>query len=179
MERAIMTDRLNVRVTGGASIEARLHQVSERLKNRKALMQQIGMQLESSTEDNFKGGHDPYGVPWPKSLRAKMTGGKTLMDTRRLAGSIGSVASNTSVEVGTNVVYAARHNQGSRGEEKVARHRRVLTTVFGIKLTEPKTVDVKAFTRKAKTPKRQFLGVGKHDEGDILALIENYLDVGD
>lgn len=104
-----------------------------------------------------------------------MTGGKTLMDTRRLAGSIGSVASSKSVEVGTNVIYAARHNQGMSGEEKVARHHRIMSSVFGVKLAQPKTVDVKAFTRKANTPKRQFLGVGTHDEADILAMVEAYL----
>lgn len=58
-----MTDRLNVRVAGGASIEARLQKLSGRLDDMTPLMRDIGMQLESSTEDNFKGGHDPYGVP--------------------------------------------------------------------------------------------------------------------
>jgi phage gpG-like protein len=105
------------------------------------------------------------------------TGGKTLQDSRRLAMSITSAATSDSVEAGTNVIYAARHNQGFNGTEQIPAHRRTLTQVFGVRLAQPRTVQVAAFSRKGNTPKREFLGLGPHDMDDIKDLAEAWLDV--
>jgi phage virion morphogenesis protein len=171
-----MADSFRLRAEGQDAIEHRLAYILSRLGNLEPLMQDIGAQLESSTADNFKGEHSPAGVPWKKSVRAIRDGGKTLQNSRRLALSIVSRTSDASVEVGTNVIYARRHNQGFSGTEQIAAHRRVMTQVFGIKLKEPKTVNVKAFSRKGNTPQRQFLGLGPHDAADIEALAATYLD---
>jgi len=61
----------------------------------------------------------------------------------------------------------------------VSAHRRVLTQVFGIKLAEPKTVKVKEHSRKANTPKREFLGMSAHARDEILAIADDYLGDGE
>ena len=172
-----MADTFRVHVEGDKEVELMLARLSRRVGNLQPLMREIGAQLEGSVADNFKGGHDPYGVPWLKSRRAKETGGKTLIDSAILRGSISSITTPHSVEVGTNVVYARRHNQGGSGVDQISAHRRVMTTVFGIKLAAPKTVNVKAHSRKSNTPKRQFLGLAPHDLDDIAALVATHLGV--
>ena len=169
-----MADSIGVRVDGDDEIEAALARLARRASDLTPLFRKIGAQLESSTADNFSGGHEPSGKPWLKSRRAIETGGKTLMDHRHLMQSIGYVADEQSVEVGTNKVYAARHNQGHSGNESVQAHRRVMSQVFGVKLAKPISVNVKAFTRKANTPKRQFLGIGPHDREDIVRFAEEF-----
>lgn len=171
-----MADAFRLRAEGLDAIERRLAYILSRLGNLKPLMEDIGTQLETSTDDNFDAERSPAGVPWKKSARAIAQGGKTLTDTRRLRLSITSLATAASVEVGSNVVYARRHNQGFDGTDQIPAHRRVLTQVFGVKLAAPKTVSVKAFSRKGNTPQRQFLGLGPHDAGDIEALAAAYLD---
>lgn len=180
-------DSFRLHTEGQDAVERTLARLYARLGDLTSLMQDIGTLLESSTADNFKGEHSPAGVPWKKSQRAMADGGKTLQLSRRLALSITSSATATSVEVGTNVIYAARHNQGFNGTEQVPAtrmkaHRRTLTQVFGVKLAEPRVVEVasyvrKAHSRKGNTPKRQFLGLGPHDMEDIGDLATAYLEV--
>lgn len=79
---------------------------------------QIGQILVTSTVDRFERGVGPDGVPWRPSARASREGGVTLVDTARLRGSIAHRASADGVEVGTNVVYAAIHQFGSRAGGK-------------------------------------------------------------
>lgn len=172
-----MADAFRLRADGQDAIERRLAFIMARVGNLKPLMQDIGTQLETSTDDNFDAERSPAGVPWDKSGRALVDGGKTLTNTRRLRLSMTSRATETSVETGTNVVYARRHNRGYTGTEAIPAHRRILTSVFGVKLAKPKTVNVKAFSRKVNTPKREFLGLGPHDVGDIEDLAAAYLDM--
>lgn len=170
-------DSFRLRTEGQDDLERTLARLKARMGDLTPLMQDIGAQLEGSTADNFKGEHSPAGVPWKKSQRALAEGGKTLQRSRRLALSITSRATVSSVEVGTNVIYAARHNQGFSGTEQIPAHRRTLTSVFGVKLAEPRTVSVKAFSRKGNTPQRQFLGLGPHDMDDIGDLAAAWLEV--
>lgn len=183
-----MADSISLRVEGQSELETFLARLLGKLGDLTPLMQDIGAQLETSTADNFDAESSPAGVPWPKSNRVKRTAvgkagplptvtGKTLQLTRRLRLSITSIASASSIEVGSNVVYARRHNQGWSGTEQIASHKRVMHEVFGVKLDNPITVTVKAHSRKANTPRRQFLGLGPHDVGDIEALATTYLDV--
>lgn len=182
-------DSFRLHTEGQETVERTLARVYARLGDLTPLMQDIGTQLESSTADNFKGEHSPAGVPWKKSQRAMADGGKTLQrpGSSRLALSITSRATASSVEVGTNVIYARRHNQGFNGTEQVPAtrmkaHRRTLTQVFGVKLAEPREVEVasyvrKAHSRKGNTPQRQFLGLGPHDMEDIADLAAAHLEV--
>lgn len=67
-----------------------------------------------------------------------------------------SPSGSVSATVGTNVVYAARHEFGFRGEETVRAHLRKIKTAFGKPIT-PTTIAVASHTRIANTPERSFL----------------------
>ncbi|GCL64361.1 phage virion morphogenesis protein [Pseudaquabacterium pictum] len=76
------------------------------------LMQNIGRVLRTGAQLRFRSTTGPDGKAWEKSFRAKTEGGQTLSLTRRLRNSITTEATNTSVAVGTNVLYAAVHQFG-------------------------------------------------------------------
>jgi phage gpG-like protein len=177
-----MSDAFTLRVDGQDAIERDLAGLHARLGDLTPLMDTIGMILEIDAQDNFTGEHSPDGVPWIKSARVvvgkagpQRPTGKTLQDTRRLFLSLTHRSTATTAEVGTNVVYARRHNQGWSGVEQVAAHKRVMKAAFGVKLEEPITVKVKAHSRKANTPRRQFLGLSLHAREDIADAVETYV----
>lgn len=79
------------------------------------LLAAIGNELVTSVSHRFETGTAPDGSRWPESLRARLTGGQTLIKSGRLRDSIaetGPQLTARSVEVGTNVVYAAIHQFG-------------------------------------------------------------------
>lgn len=167
-----------IHVEGEAEVEARLALVAARIGDLTPLMDTIGGVIESDAHDNFQGEHSPEGVKWQPSRRVLEHGGKTLQLSRRLAQSITHRAGPTSVEVGTNVVYASRHQQGFHGAEKVASHKRTMRYVFGHRLAEPIEVVVGAFTRTANTPARPFLGMSADARTEILEVAGEYLTGG-
>lgn len=82
----------------------------------RTLMAALAATLHEETNDNFETeGHGS----WP-ALKHRQ--GKPLQDTRRLYNSITERATNTSAELGTNVIYAALQHfgaaQGSFGKTK-------------------------------------------------------------
>lgn len=65
-------------------------------------------------DQGFSEGKDPYGTPWPVSIRAKAQSGQTLRDTARLNRSFTRKIHNANgFTVGTNVPYAAAHQDGA------------------------------------------------------------------
>lgn len=168
---------MELTVEGLVEVEQRLARLADRLGDLTPLMDIIGMEIEVDIEENFEGEHSPAGIPWPKSRRARETGGKTLTDTRRLRGSMTHNAAPRRVEVGTNVVYARRHNDGWSGTEQVASHQRTMREVFGVELAEPIVVTVKAHSRKANTPKREFIGVSANGLDGIRGHVADYLEL--
>lgn len=168
---------LTLTLEGLADVERRLARVADQLGDLSPLMDILGTSIESDIHENFKGEHSPAGVPWPKSQRAMATGGKTLTDTAILRNSITHNAGPRSVEVGTNVVYARRHDQGFDGTEQIASHKRTMRSVFGVALAEPITVTVKAHSRKAKTPQRQFIGISRDGEAEIRGQVADWLEL--
>ena len=81
----------------------------------KPLLTSIGNEMVTSVSRRFETGTAPDGSRWPESLRARLTGGQTLIKSGRLRDSIaetGPQLTARSVEVGTNVVYAAIHQFG-------------------------------------------------------------------
>lgn len=84
-------------------------------------------------------------------------------------------ASPTQVEVGTNVIYARRHQDGFHGTEQVAKHERVIQEAFGVRLLSPKEVTVGTFTRKANTPARPFLGMSPEAAAEIEHHVAGYV----
>ena len=141
----------------------------------KALPRQLGAEVVRYSDQRFReGGWD--GVPWQrrKPGAKRNTGRALLINTGRLRrGTRVTAITTDSVTVGNNVPYAAIHNQGFNGIESVKAHTRKLK--FKAQFTDltEKTkrgkfkvrtakgayeTKVKAFTRRMRMPKRQFLG---------------------
>ncbi|MEO6217758.1 MAG: phage virion morphogenesis protein [Sphingomonas sp.] len=169
----------DIRVDGLRQVERELAMLSAKFGDLSPLMDNIGAAFESDTADNFAGEHDPDGVPWKPSQRVVDHGGKTLQypGSSRLKLSVTHTFTSHSTEVGTNVVYARRHNDGFHGTEQIASHKRVMREVFGVRLAEPIEVTVGAFSRKGNTPKRTFLGLSAGMIDEIAGLTADYVGV--
>jgi phage virion morphogenesis protein len=152
-------------IKGKDAVLAQLAKAVTALAEPKPLFEDIGAMLRISTDGRFENEKDPDGNPWPQSLRALSSGGKTLTDTARLVGSITHEASNDGVAIGTNVIYAAIHQMGGTIKAKTSRGLRF--RVGGNKSWVQKmSVDI---------PQRAFLGVDGDDEKAIIALSEDYI----
>ncbi len=72
----------------------------------------MGRVLLAGLQLRFRSGVAPDGTAWRKSRRVIESGGQTLRDKGNLRNSFSYVATNKSVTVGTNVIYAAIHHFG-------------------------------------------------------------------
>jgi phage virion morphogenesis protein len=120
----------------------------ERSRDTRGMFEVIGASLVTSTQMRFERGAGPDGSPWPPSIRALATGGKTLIESARLLRSITYEASDGGVAVGTNVIYAAIHQLG--GEIVQAK-------------------------RTIRMPARPYLGLDDDDEREIIAIAEDWI----
>ena len=89
---------------------------SQPSRRRARAFDRIGAYLVTATLDRFDREQGPDGKPWQKSVRAMATGGLTLTDTGGLRGSIthNVAGDGRSVDVGSNLVYAAIHQFGGK-----------------------------------------------------------------
>lgn len=126
------------------------------------LMERIGIVAENAISDNFEGEHDPDGVAWAPSFRAREQGGKTLTDHGLLAGSIDGSATATSVERGSNLIYARIHNEG--GVIKGNPNLKFAIPGLGFRTVAQVTM-----------PQRQFVGWGRESLADAEAEAMDWL----
>lgn len=174
-----------------APAKAILVDLRQRTANTTPAMRIIGEIGRSSIVRNFEAGGRP--TPWEKSKRAIKEGGITLTKTRRLAKSIVSKAAQTSVDIGTNVIYARIHNQGgvinSPARERVLHFSQVKRG----QMTHgrPGTGDLFAKRSKARyamkvngqayviiMPRREFMLLQPEDWIEIRAALIEYLAKG-
>lgn len=123
--------------------------------------------IAASTAENFfkdrfrtQDWTDTTTEPWKKiSDKAKRNKGRAILtDTGDLKRSIRIIKSDwSSVQVGTNLPYAEKHNNGFRGIEQVKSHNRKIKKAFG-KRIKPKQVVVRSHARKVNMPQRKFIG---------------------
>jgi len=135
------------------------------------VLDDIGQAIEASTVQRFEIGAGPDGNPWPESLRAKLFGGKTLVDKGRLVDSISHqvAADRQSVEIGTNDERAAIHQFG--GEIKPVNARKL--HFFLADGTE-------VCASQVMMPARPFIGLDLDDIDEIQATILRWLaDLGE
>jgi phage virion morphogenesis protein len=152
-----------VTLTGYDETLAELDGIAARAANPRAMWDQIGASLVASTQRRFEDGSAPDGSPWPPSIRALATGGKTLIDSARLFQSITHEASDTGVAVGTNVLYAAIHQLGGTIAAKDAPY---LKFKIGDRWASKKSVTI---------PARPFLGLDDDDEREIVRIGEDWI----
>lgn len=164
---------VSIKLTGKDTALRVLSAAERRAGNARGLYENIGASLVTSTQRRFETGIAPDGSPWPPSMRALATGGKTLIDTARLMQSITYRATNSGVEVGTNVIYAAIHQLG--GDINQAARQQVIH--FFAKANKKATFaqKVSVGARTVRMPARPFLGVDRDDEREIAALTGDWL----
>ena len=159
-------------------------------------MENIGRALKTGTQLRFRTTTGPDGQQWEESLRARNEGGQTLSLTRRLRNSVTYQASNASVAVGTNVVYAAIHQLGgvirakngpflsipvtpaarAAGSPRNMQGLHVAQTLKGrFILVDAKGVTQYLLRRQVTMPARPFLGVSASDRTEITGVAERYL----
>lgn len=157
---------VEIRVEGKEVVAQRLKAVAGKLAAPADLYGEIGDALVVSTQQRFEAGRTPDGAPWPQSIRALLTGGRTLRDSGRLANSLTREADGSGVAVGTNVIYAAVHQFGA-----TIRAKRAKSLAFKI---GGKTI----FKRSVRIPARPFLGLDRDDEKEIDQIASGYLAKG-
>lgn len=135
-----------------------------RLRDTAPVLDDIAGHLETSTDQRFEEGRAPGGSPWPASLRARLTGGRTLVDTARLRQSITSTTGPDWAEVGSNVRYAAIHQHGGEIRPRSA-------PALAFRLTGGRWVRAK----KVTIPARPFLGIDGEDETAIVQIVTDWV----
>lgn len=155
---------IRITSTGQAEIERALGGLALRFGDLTGLMEGFGLTLESGVIDRFDSETAPDGSAWSKSIRARQQGGKTLNDSSQLRSSITSNAAATSVEVGTNKIYAGVHQFGATIRAKNADYL-AFNLPGGLGFRRVKQVDISA---------RPFLGLSNDDEAELLAQTEDY-----
>jgi phage virion morphogenesis protein len=158
------------------NLRASLHKLQDRMGNLQPLFDGIGQAVVSETLERFRKEEAPDGSKWHPSQRAANTGGKTLTHRGHLRDSITYRAQAEGVEVGTNRVYAAIHQFGFNGTQSVPAHERRILQAFGKPLDKPRTVQVKAHSRRMNLVARPFLGIGANEQAAIEDQIMTHLE---
>lgn len=127
------------------------------------LFEEIGDALVSSTTDRFDTGRGPDEAPWVPSRRAEAEGGKTLVQRGHLRDSVTRQAGADHVLVGSNLAYAAIHQQG--GTVKPRRGKMLKFKVGG------------QWVSKAQVtlPARPYLGISAEDEAEIGDILREHI----
>jgi phage virion morphogenesis protein len=148
-----------------AEAKAGLVRLAEAGGDLKPALRSIGAAIIKNTQLRFEAERSPTGVPWQKSRRAQAQGGKTLQDSRRLYSSITArVVGDTTLEVGTNVVYAAVHQFGAVIRPKTKKRLAFRIPGGGFRSAASVTI-----------PARPFLGFAQEDREDVADIIANHL----
>lgn len=155
---------LQADVQGLDALQATLDRLRQAGRDRRVWVA-VAEIIVASTQRRFREQRDPEGNPWPKSKVARWGDdgklilsdkpGQTMTDTARLRRSITRQVSPGRVEVGSNVAYAAIHNEGGVIKPKSARALR-----FGGRMV-----------RQVTMPRRRFLGISPGDQTEIVATV--------
>lgn len=153
-----------------------------RARNPRGMFQNIGMSLVTSTLHRFERGVGPDGNPWPPSIRALATGGKTLIMTARLMRSITFNASATGLELGSNVVYAAIHQFGGlvhHAARTAVLHFKTNKRTGQSRFAKPGKADrarkAEIGAHTVRMPARPFIGLDDDDNREILRIADDWL----
>ena len=142
---------------------AALSRLSLQSDGRRDLLDQIGAGEADNTRLRFSDQAGPDGAPWEPSIRAMTQGGQTLRDTGRLMNSITHVTNDDSVEVGTNILYAAMMHGGGTVQAVGGGY---LKFKIGPAWIQKKSVTI---------PARPFLGLDSEGETEIINIIDQFM----
>lgn len=131
--------------------------------DKRNLNQVLSEVLRESTIERFQNEEAPDGTRWQRSLRARMTGNKTLSQTSQLKNSLSTYASEEGFALGTNTKYARIHQYGGTIDAKSSKG--LIFKING------------RFIRKQSVtiPKREFLGLSEEDKREIAQTIQDFV----
>jgi phage gpG-like protein len=118
---------ITLEVRGGQLIVERLRGLSRDMDNMVPALKVVGLMVQRVIQRHFASSKDPEGAPWVPLAKATLErrrnrgNAKPLIDTGRLVSSIAYRVTQSEVAVGTNVVYSAMQNFGSRDGKVPAR----------------------------------------------------------
>lgn len=155
------------------------------------LPKQIGAEAVRFSKESWRrqGWQGATFEPWQKRRGGKNNRGRAiLVRSGRLRRSVRVLRATTdSVVIGTDVPYAAAHNNGFRGTVNVKVHKRnrykktrTGTGIYSVKTKKERTRTVSSYdgahwvqshTRTMRIPKRQFIGESPYMEAKIKRLI--------
>jgi phage virion morphogenesis protein len=158
-----MSSEFRIEVTD-ASLLAALRRLAGAMADTSPIMADIAALGESTTRLRFRTQTGPDGKPWKPSLRAQITGGRTLTQDGHLAASISSRSGRDWAEWGANRIYAAIHQFGGVIRARNAKALRFALAGGGF-----------ATVQSVKIPARPFLGLSTDDVADIVHIIETRL----
>lgn len=174
---------ITIEADGESAVMQALARLSDFDQTKPKLFDAIGQTVVSNIRSRWMNGEGLEGK-WRLSGRVRRKGGTTLRDTSRLMNSMTYNALPNSVEIGTDVEYAAIHHFG--GEIKYeARMRRTYfrqdlrTGLVGNKFVRKARSNFMQETQgkayKVNMPRRPFLGLTETDEQEVLDLIVEHL----
>lgn len=134
-------------------IRRSVRRAARRIADTRTVGEEIGEMLVSSTKERFETSQAPDGKAWKPSQRAERDGGKTLVDSGTLLGSIFYEVSAAAVAVGSNLVYARPHQEGM-------------------------DISVLSSRRRITLPARPYLGFSDDDIGEARAILEKHIARG-
>lgn len=120
----------------------------------------------------------PDGTPWtPWSATYEKTrhGNQSLLQgDGGLLDSIEYQVQRSKVRIGSALAYAGVHQDGFDGAVRVPAHIRRITQAFGKALKFPVYQSVGAFTRQMAIPQREFLGLSRNNQTELLSVIGDF-----
>ncbi len=160
-----MAIALEMKLSAAAS-EAALNRLAGKLEDRSELNARLAGYLEAATQNRFQAQTGPDGERWTPSIRARLTGGLTLV-AHAASGLLSSITSRhdaETVEVGTNKIYGAMMHFG--GVVKAKDGGTLKMRIPGVGWRSPKQVTI---------PARPWLGIGEGDQQGLDDVIFDYL----
>lgn len=163
-----MTETTGIQVTvnfNDQSLMASIMRIIRSADDPSPIMKNLATAGEVSTRKRFENQAGPDGTPWKKSLRAQITGSKTLIKDGHLLDSITSDSGRDWAAWGTNRPYGPIHQLGGVIKPKTA----------GGGLRFRLTGGAWIFKRQVVMPARPYLGVNEEDESNISEIVMNSL----
>lgn len=153
-----------IKFPGIEQVEKTLAEVARRAGNLAPLMKGVAGWLESSTRLRFQTNLGPSGAPWKPSMRARLTGGRTLVEHGILRDSITSDSGDDFAAVGTNDPRGPIHQFGGVIKPVTAKALRFALPGGGFRTV-----------RSVTMPARPFLGLSAVDIEEIEGMAAGYL----
>jgi phage virion morphogenesis protein len=153
-----------------ADVRARLGALQAAGGDLAPVLDDIGAQLAQHVLLRFEAGTGPGGTPWKPSARALAEGGQTLLDSGRLRDSITHRVGGDTVEIGSDVVYAAIHQFGGTIRAKTAKG-----LAFTLPWLKTKTDDGRRVVQSVTIPARPYLGFDDDDRAAVLGIVADHL----